>query len=46
MARVSEAAYPRCVGRGVGDGYDVDDWHAAEGDVERELCHVRESAEP
>ena len=34
---VSEAAYHRYLDRGCVDGYDVDDWLAAEADVEREL---------
>jgi hypothetical protein len=34
---ISEAAYHRYLGRGCIDGYDVDDWLAAEADVEREL---------
>ena len=34
---ISEGAYHRYVDRGCADGYDVDDWLAAEADVEREL---------
>lgn len=34
---ISEAAYHRYLDRGCADGYDVDDWLAAEADVEREL---------
>lgn len=34
---ISEAAYHRYLDRGCVDGYDVEDWLAAEADVEREL---------
>jgi len=34
---VSEAAYHRYLDRGCADGFDTDDWLAAEADVEREL---------
>jgi hypothetical protein len=34
---ISEAAYHRYLNRGCIDGFDVDDWLAAEGDLDREL---------
>ena len=34
---ISEAAYHRYLDRGCVEGFDVDDWLAAEADVEREL---------
>ena len=34
---ISEAAYHRYVDRGCADGFENDDWLAAEADVEREL---------
>jgi hypothetical protein len=34
---VSEAVYHRYLDRGCADGFDSDDWLAAEGDVERGL---------
>jgi hypothetical protein len=40
---ISEAAYHRYLDRGCVDGFDVDDWLAAEADVEREL---RGASEP
>jgi hypothetical protein len=41
---ISEAAYHRYVERGCADGYDVDDWLAAEGDVERGLLDANKLA--
>jgi len=37
---ISEAAYHRYVDRGCVDGFEADDWLAAEADVERELRGV------
>jgi hypothetical protein len=37
---VSEAAYHRYLDRGCEDGFDVDDWLAAEAEVDRQLSHA------
>ncbi|HTP99163.1 MAG TPA: DUF2934 domain-containing protein [Casimicrobiaceae bacterium] len=37
---ISEAAYHRYLDRGCEDGFDVDDWLAAEAEVERQLSHA------
>lgn len=42
---ISESAYHRYLDRGCEDGFDVDDWLAAEADVERELRNTRVSRE-
>jgi hypothetical protein len=37
---ISEGAYHRYLGRGCGDGYDLDDWLAAEAEVDRQLSQA------
>ena len=37
---ISEAAYHRFLDRGCEDGFDVDDWLAAEAEVDRQLSHA------
>jgi hypothetical protein len=41
---ISEAAYQRYVERGYADGYDLDDWLVAEGEVEHVLVNRRGEA--
>ena len=42
---ISEIAYHRYVERGYADGYDLDDWLQAEGDVDHVLLNPRPSIE-
>jgi len=37
---ISEAAYHRYLDRGCEDGFDVDDWLAAEAEVDRQLSYA------
>lgn len=43
---ISEAAYYRYAERGYADGYDVDDWMAAEADVDHLLLNPAPEAGP
>jgi hypothetical protein len=42
---LSEAAYHRYVDRGCEEGYDVDDWAAAEAELDHQLCGAVKAAD-